>query len=176
VPGLVPGIVGLMMMLLGAVLAWRAWRRMAGSLPGPTSTWPPALPRSSATSAPSESSSGSSFGSSPEPPSGPSSDSSPESSAASSPEPSSDPPANLRRALPAAALCLLFGGVLTGRGLPFAAVAAGFILVFILAFGWRELAPGGSVLHRVAMAAAIAVLAAGLIAWLFGSVFLVRLP
>ena len=86
-------------------------------------------------------------------------------------EPESWPSAAL-----ALVLCLVFAGLSLGRGLPFAAEAALFIFVFTAAFSWKTWRAQGRVMRGAAQAAAVALLAAGSIAWLFESVFLVRLP
>jgi hypothetical protein len=121
-PGLVPGIVGVLMALCGLILARRARRAAAAGPPGER------LPA----------------------------------------------PA-LGRALGAAALCIVFGGLLPGRGLPFVWIAGVFVFVFMLVFGGGAPAPA-SRWRRVLRAAAVASVAALLITHLFGDVFLVRLP
>lgn len=85
-------------------------------------------------------------------------------------------PGSLGRTLLALALCVGFAGFALGRGLPFAVEAAAFIFVFTTLFSlplWRA---ERRVARGVAQTLAIAVAAAALIAWLFESVFLVRLP
>jgi putative tricarboxylic transport membrane protein len=79
-------------------------------------------------------------------------------------------------ALLALVLCLVFAGLGLGRGLPFAAEAALFIFVFTAAFSWKAWRARKRLLRGTAQAAAVAVVAAVGIAWLFESVFLVRLP
>lgn len=78
-------------------------------------------------------------------------------------------------ALGAAALCVFFAAGLLGRGLPFPAITAAFVASFMLVFDprpWRSrirLAPLASTL-------AIASISAIAVTWLFGEIFLVRLP
>ncbi|MBK9134241.1 MAG: tripartite tricarboxylate transporter TctB family protein [Betaproteobacteria bacterium] len=76
----------------------------------------------------------------------------------------------------AAALCLLFAGVSLGRGWPFRVEAAVFIVVFTALFRWREWRAAGRVVRGLVQTMLIAVAASVAIAWLFESVFLVRLP
>lgn len=114
VPGLVPGVLGVLMAMFGAALAVRA---LVGKAPEIMSV---VLDR-----------------------------------------------AGVLRAIFAATLCIAFAAGLLGHGLPFVATAAAFIFSFILAFAERR---------SIISAAAIAVIAALLIAYLFGDVFLVRLP
>jgi putative tricarboxylic transport membrane protein len=83
---------------------------------------------------------------------------------------------SLRRTLLALALCIGFAGIALGHGLPFVVEGAIFIFVFTTLFSlpvWRtERRVGRGLLQTLA----IAVLASSFIAWLFESVFLVRLP
>jgi hypothetical protein len=113
-PGLVPGVLGVLMALFGGTLALRA---LVGKAPQMTAV---ALDR-----------------------------------------------AGVLRTILAATLCIAFAAGLLGHGLPFVATAAAFIFSFVLAFAERR---------RIIRAAAIAVIAAMLIAYLFGDIFLVRLP
>jgi hypothetical protein len=76
----------------------------------------------------------------------------------------------------ATALCVLFAGASLGRGWPFQVEAALFILGFTTLFRWREWRNEGRVARGLAQTAVIAVVASVAIAWLFESVFLVRLP
>jgi hypothetical protein len=88
------------------------------------------------------------------------------------------PPAagEVRRTLAAAALCVLFAGVSLGRGLPFVVEGAVFVFAFTTIFSWRTWRAEGRVGRGLLQTLVVAVVAAGLIAWLFESVFLVRLP
>jgi hypothetical protein len=122
-PGLTPGVVGLLMIVLAAVLAWRARR----------------LSDTAADAAPAA-------------------------------------PGWARRTLAAVVLCVLFAGVALGHGLPFAVEGAAFIFIFATLFSWREWRAESRIGRGLAQTLAVAVLAAAFIAWLFESVFLVRLP
>ncbi len=122
-PGLTPGVVGALMIVLSVALAWRARRQ----------------PDTSADEAP--------FA-----------------------------PGSARRTLAAIVLCVLFAGVTLGHGLPFAVEGAVFIFVFTTLFSWREWRIEGRVGRGLMQTLAVAVLASAFIAWLFESVFLVRLP
>ena len=87
----------------------------------------------------------------------------------------------LKRPLPlwatmAAALCVTFAGVTLGRGLPFVVEGAVFIFVFTTVFSWRSWREGQRVARGAIQALMVAVLASTVIAWLFESVCLVRLP
>jgi hypothetical protein len=96
---------------------------------------------------------------------------------AASPEPSvpSDH-GGARRTLVAALLCVGFAGVSLGRGLPFAVEAAVFIFVFTTVFSWTAWRADGRILRGLLVTLVVAAVAATFIAWLFESVFLVRLP
>jgi hypothetical protein len=87
-----------------------------------------------------------------------------------------EPAHTLRRTLLAGALCVLFAGVSLGHGLPFAAEAAAFIFVFTSVFSWPTWRAERRVVRGPVQALIVAVVAALAIAWLFESVFLVRLP
>lgn len=92
-------------------------------------------------------------------------------------EPDAGTPASSAwRTVTAAALCIAFAGFGTGRGLPFAAVAATFIFVFTTVFSWSQWQAGTRQARGLALTLVIAVIAAQAIAWLFEQVFLVRLP
>lgn len=82
----------------------------------------------------------------------------------------------LRPALLAGALCVAFAGIALGHGLPFMVEAAVFVFLFTTVFSWADWRARGRVAQGLATALAIAVVSAGAIAWLFESVFLVRLP
>jgi putative tricarboxylic transport membrane protein len=73
------------------------------------------------------------------------------------------------------ALCVAFGGLLLGRGLPFWLLAGAFVLAHILILHDGGRGSGGLV-RRFALAAAVAVGAAGLVTWAFETLFLIRLP
>ena len=87
------------------------------------------------------------------------------------------PPAgSSRRTLVATSLCVLFAGVSLGHGLPFSVESALFILVFTSSFSWSSWREERRIGRGLAQTLAIAVVASTFIAWLFESVFLVRLP
>lgn len=81
-----------------------------------------------------------------------------------------------RRTLAAAVLCVLFAGVSLGRGLPFAIEGTLFVFVFSAAFSWSTWRAEKRIGRGLAQTLAVAVIACAFIAWLFESVFLVRLP
>ena len=148
-PGLVPGFLGAMMVVFGSVLAWksRASRTAAAARR--------AAP--AATTATTGAHAGVHAGVHAH-------------ADAGAPTLSQAP-----RTLLAVGLCLAFAGGLLGRGLPFVLTAAAFVFVWIVAFRWRTWPPTGR-LRGVATAAAIAIGASTVIAYLFQAVFLVRLP
>jgi putative tricarboxylic transport membrane protein len=121
-PGLTPGVVGALMMLLALVLALQARH-----------------------------------------------------AAADADEPVPQPGA-LGRTLLALALCIGFAGVALGHGLPFVVEGAAFIFVFTTLFSLPVWRAEHRVVRGLLQTLAIAVLASSFIAWLFESVFLVRLP
>jgi len=75
----------------------------------------------------------------------------------------------------AVVLCVVFAGGLLGHGLPFWLTAATFLFVTIFAFRRME-APEAPRARLALSSAAIAVVAALVISYLFEDVFLVRLP
>jgi putative tricarboxylic transport membrane protein len=92
-------------------------------------------------------------------------------------EPVSPPAAGtLWRTVLATVLCLTFAGVALGHGWPFPVEAAAFIFAFTSVFRWDEWRRAGRQGRGLLQTLLIAVVAAGLISWLFESVFLVRLP
>ena len=99
-------------------------------------------------------------------------------------EPTSDPasaatpsaPGEARRTLVAGALCVLFAGASLGRGLPFVVEGAVFVFAFTSIFSWRAWREESRIARGVAQTLVVSVIAAVVIAWLFESVFLVRLP
>lgn len=123
-PGLMPGVVGTLMIVLALVLAFQARRAAADDEP------PAAVP----------------------------------------------PVGSARPVWVAATLCVTFAGLTLGRGLPFVVEGAVFIFVFTTVFSgptWRE---SRQVARGLVQALIVAALASTAIAWLFESVFLVRLP
>lgn len=153
-PGLVPGVLGVLMAAFGAVLAWReaARRRGAGA---------PAAPVTDAAAS-----------------------DAPLPDAAVPDAPLPDAPAAgdepvlvaLRRVAPVLVLALAFAVGLLGRGLPFAATASLLVFAWIALLRQDEWRAQGRVARGLASAAAIAVVSCTLIALLFQEVFLVRLP
>jgi hypothetical protein len=127
VPGLTPGVVGALMIVLALALALQA--RRAGADPGHEEDRP-ADPADGGT----------------------------------------------LRTLVAMVLCVLFAGITLGHGLPFAVEGAIFIFAFTAVFSWRTWRDENRIARALAQTVAVAVIAAALIAWLFESVFLVRLP
>lgn len=96
--------------------------------------------------------------------------------AADEPAAAAPPVGSARRTWIAATLCVTFAGITLGRGLPFVVEGAVFIFVFTTVFSgstWRE---SRQVARGLLQALIVAVLASTVIAWLFESVFLVRLP
>ena len=81
-----------------------------------------------------------------------------------------------RRALLATALCVGFAGLALGHGLPFVVESAVFIFVFTTLFSLADWRARGRLRRGLLQALAIAVAASAFMAWLFESVFLVRLP
>jgi hypothetical protein len=73
-------------------------------------------------------------------------------------------------------LCLGFAGVLVGHGLPFPVAAASYLFAHIFLLQLPERRAAGQVPRGAAVAAAIAVVAAGVISFVFQYLFLVRLP
>jgi putative tricarboxylic transport membrane protein len=95
--------------------------------------------------------------------------------ASADPVPAQDAGA-LRRTLLALALCFGFAGVALGHGLPFVVEGAIFIFVFTTLFSLPVWRAERRIKRGLLQTLAIAVLASSFIAWLFESVFLVRLP
>ena len=79
------------------------------------------------------------------------------------------------RTLLALALCVVFAAGLLGRGLPFWLTSAAFMFAAIFAFRLLD-EPGTPRVRMALSSAAIAVVAALVISFLFQEVFLVRLP
>jgi hypothetical protein len=142
-PGLLPAVVGLLMVAFALVLAVQTWRE--GSAAG-EQTPAEAAPRAAA-GAP---------------------DAGAEQAAAAAD--------SWRDSALAAVLCVLFAGVSLGRGWPFQAEAALFVLGFTALFSWRRWRAERRVARGLAQTAAVAIGAALAVSWLFESVFLVRLP
>jgi hypothetical protein len=128
IPGLLPGLLGIAMTILGALLAARSWR-----------------PRLLAAAAASD---------------------------------ASNHPAEPKRLALVLGLCLTFGVVLVGHGLPFWLAAAIFVTVAILSLQAKQRRSSGQKLslRMIITAAAVGVGAGLAITAVFQELFLVRLP
>jgi len=146
VPGLTPGLIGALMVVFALVLGWRALRS-----PRP----PPDAGGDGAGRVEVEA------------------DATP---GAGSTNAAAPPPGEARRTLIAGTLCLLFAGATLGRGVPFVIEGAVFVFAFTSIFSWRSWRDEGRIARGLAQTLVVSVAAAMLIAWLFESVFLVRLP
>ncbi|MBE7417070.1 MAG: tripartite tricarboxylate transporter TctB family protein [Ideonella sp.] len=127
VPGLLPGLLGIAMIVLGAALAWRSWR--AGALrPAPPLT--------------------------------------------------TDQRDEHRRIWVVAALCIGYGAVLIGHGLPFWLASATYVSASILIMRRMSRDPEQRRLtaRAVVQALVIGVASALIVQWVFQDLFLVRLP
>ena|SRR6266851_3897210 len=127
IPGLLPGLLGIAMTILGALLAARSWR--------------PHLLASTANGVPADR-------------------------------------AERKRLLLVLGLCLTFGVVLVGHGLPFWLAAAIFVSAAILSLQYQQRKSSGRKLSARVVATAVAIgLGAGIIITIvFQEIFLVRLP
>lgn len=85
-------------------------------------------------------------------------------------------PDSARNTLIAITLCVLFAGVTLGSGTPFVVEGAVFIALFTTVFGWPVWRAEKRIARGLLQAVIVAVLSAMFMAWLFESVFLVRLP
>src|SRR5512138_1539874 len=81
-----------------------------------------------------------------------------------------------RRTGLALVLCVAFAGGVLGHGLPFWLGSAAFMFIAIVAFRWLDEQPRRPRQRLVLSSAAIAVVAALVISFVFEKVFLVRLP
>jgi hypothetical protein len=126
IPGLLPGLLGIAMTILGALLAARSWRShlLASAAKAPVDR------------------------------------------------------AEQKRLLLVLGLCLTFGVVLVGHGLPFWLAAAIFVTVAILSLQYQQRkSAGGKLSLRMFVTAAAIGLGAGIIITIvFQEIFLVRLP
>ncbi|MGE0803422.1 MAG: tripartite tricarboxylate transporter TctB family protein [Lautropia sp.] len=153
VPGLMPGVVGVMMILIAAALLWRGEpvpQQPASDRPAPDQ---PALD--------------------------PGASGHPASLPPARPAPDGDRdtgPGEGVRTLIAAVLCIAFAGLTLGHGWSFFVEGAGFIFLFTTVFSWRDWREQRRIGRGLALTLAIAIAASALISWLFESVFLVRLP
>jgi Tripartite tricarboxylate transporter TctB family len=127
IPGLLPGLLGIAMTILGALLAARSWR---SDLFASTVARAPANP------------------------------------------------AERTRILLVLGLCIAFGVVLVGHGLPFWLAAAIFVTVAILSLQYQQRKAAGAKLtpRMIVTAAAIGLGAGIIITIVFQEIFLVRLP
>lgn len=145
-PGLTPGVVGALMIVLALVLLWQALR--------PTVAKPMASSEGATHAATAE--------------------------AATPATPTTPVGESWRSSALALLLCLCFAVGALGRGLPFWLDAALFIFVFTAAFSWpqwqAQRSRGSPLWRPLVQTAALALLSAGAISWLFETVFLVRLP
>ena len=91
-------------------------------------------------------------------------------------DPPDEAPPSIRRSVIAAVLCVAFAGLSLGHGLPFVVEAAAFVFTFITLFSLPAWRAEGRLARGLAMALVVAVASSAAIAWLFESVFLVRLP
>ena len=91
-------------------------------------------------------------------------------------EEAGEAPPSMRRSVAAAALCVAFAGLSLGHGLPFVVEAAAFVFAFITLFSLPAWRAEGRLARGLATALVVAVASSAAIAWLFESVFLVRLP
>lgn len=144
-PGLLPAVVGALMVAFALVLALQTWREGA------------APPRGSAADEAGEVDMAGKAA---------------DAAGAGAAEPGD----SWRGSILATVLCVHFAGVSLGHGWPFQVEAALFILGFTAVFRWPEWRAEGRLARGLAQTTAVAVVAAVAIAWLFESVFLVRLP
>jgi hypothetical protein len=128
IPGLLPGLLGIAMTILGALLAARSWRTRLLSM---TATGDASVKR-----------------------------------------------AEYKRLLLVLGLCLTFGVVLVGHGLPFWLAAALFVTMAIVSLQYQQGKSTGQALNtRAFVKAAVIGLGAGIVITIvFQEIFLVRLP
>jgi putative tricarboxylic transport membrane protein len=74
------------------------------------------------------------------------------------------------------ALCMTYGGVLLGGGLPYWVLTAAFLFLHILLLDETEQVPASPTLRRLLTAAVIAPVVATVVMLVFQRIFLVRLP
>jgi hypothetical protein len=159
-PGLVPGVLGVLIAVFGALLAGRERAAARGAAAGVDAST--GSTRSTASTA----------STGPTGPSGPSGPSGPTGAAASSDATAS----TAARMAGVLALVAVFAFGLLGRGLPFVATSSALVFAWIALLRWREWRAAGRLAPGLAGAAAIALGACFAIAHLFQDVFLVRLP
>ena len=85
-------------------------------------------------------------------------------------------PLDWKRILLSWVLCLAYGGLLLGRGVPYWVLTVAFLFAHILLLDESDRVPAQLTLRRAIIAAAIALLIATAVALVFRYVFLVRLP
>jgi hypothetical protein len=73
-------------------------------------------------------------------------------------------------------LCVAYGGVLLGGGLPYWALTACFLFLHILLLDETDRVPASPTLHRLVIAAIVAPAVATVVMLTFQRIFLVRLP
>lgn len=73
-------------------------------------------------------------------------------------------------------LCVTYGGVLLGGGLPYWALTAGFLFLHILLLDETDRVPASPTLRRLVIAAVVAPVVATVVMLTFERIFLVRLP
>jgi putative tricarboxylic transport membrane protein len=81
-----------------------------------------------------------------------------------------------RRLLLSWVLCVTYGGLLLGHGLPYWVLTAGFLFVHMMLLDETERVPARPEMRRLILAAILAPTVAIAVAQLFERVFLVRLP
>jgi len=85
-------------------------------------------------------------------------------------------PLDWKRILLSWGLCLAYGGLLLGRGVPYWALTVAFLFLHILLLDESGRVPAPLTLRRTLVAAVIALVVATTVALVFRYVFLVRLP
>jgi hypothetical protein len=73
-------------------------------------------------------------------------------------------------------LCVTYGGVLLGGGLPYWALTAGFLFLHILLLDETDRVPASPTLRRLVIAALVSPTVATVVMLTFERIFLVRLP
>jgi hypothetical protein len=90
--------------------------------------------------------------------------------------PVEEPATDWKRLSASWSLCVLFAGILLGRGLPFWLLAAAFVFIHILLLEDRYRIEGRSFARRLAEAALVAAATSAFVTYLFQNLFLIRLP
>jgi len=91
-------------------------------------------------------------------------------------EAAADAPFDWKRVLLSWTLCLAYGALLLGRGIPYLALTVAFLFLHMLLLDETDSVPARPTLRRTLIAAAIALVVATAVALVFRYVFLVRLP